>query len=81
MDDENEFDEMEGLVVITPQRFSRVTLIRAGLDFLGHVFEGAACAVRQVEHAVLGHEIRMAEERNWQEAMQYDLESIPETDD
>lgn len=80
MDDEDYADEGE-YMPIAPQRFSKVTLVRAGLDFLGHVAEGAACAIRQLEQAVIGHELRCYEERNWQEAMQFDLESIPETDD
>lgn len=77
---DEEMDESEGWTM-APQRFSKVTLIRAGLDFLGHVAEGAACAIRQLEHAVLGHELRMMEERNWQDELSYELESLPEGDD
>ena len=77
---DEDIEEGEGWTM-APQRFSRVTLVRVGLDFLGHVAEGAACAIRQLEHAVLGHELRMMEERNWQDELSYALETIDETGD
>lgn len=78
---EDDDDEFEGHMQIAPQRFSRVTLIRAGLDFLSHVAEGAACALRQLENAVIGHELRVYEERAFHEEMAWDLESIPDTEE
>lgn len=82
MDEEEyaDYDESESMH-FPPQRFSKVTLLRAAVDFLAHVAEGAACALRQIENGVISHEVRMIEERNFADQLAYDLECLPETEE
>lgn len=80
MDDDYDEDELE-YVEIPAQRFSKLTLIRAGLDFLGHTLEGARCALGIVEAAVMSHEIRMHQERSMQDELSWELESLPEIEE
>jgi hypothetical protein len=78
--DDDDF-EGEEYTTFSPQRFSWVTLVRAGLDFAGHVAHGAACAIQIVEQAVVSHEIRCYEEKAFSDQLAYDLECLPETEE
>lgn len=81
-DDDEDYDyEDDEVMHITPQRFSWVTVVRAGLDFLGHVAEGAACAIKQLEGAVVSHEIHTWEQRAFEDSVRLGLESLPCEDD
>lgn len=81
MDDESGFEEYEDVYEIQPQRFSKIVLLRAGLDFAGHVLEGARCALGIIEAAVIGHEVFQHEQKAFHEEMTWDLDMIPETDE
>lgn len=78
--DEDEYSE-EVHYEIMPQRFSKIVLLRAGLDFAGHVLEGARCALGMIEHAVVSHEVFQHEQRAFHDEMTYDLEMLPEAEE
>lgn len=81
MEDDDYDDDESYYVEIPAQRFSKLTLLSAGLDFLGHVLEGARCAVGRVEAAVMSHEMRMSHEKAMQDELSWELEALPSTED
>lgn len=76
-DDEDE--DYEG-PVIYPERFNKWVLLRAGLDFAGHILEGAHCALQILGRGVLAAEVYEAERKCFEEDVRAELEMLPEAE-
>lgn len=79
MDDED-FEDGEEFVM-EPQRFTWLVVAHAGLDFAGHILEGARCALGQIQHGLISHDLKCQLDKQFEDEIRWDLDSIPEIDE
>lgn len=77
----DEFEDEDEYSEFVPVRFTWRVLVRAGLDFTGHVLEGARCAVGLIEAAVISDEMKYHQDRLFHAEVSQALEMLPVMDE
>lgn len=79
--DEDDWESEGEELVMEPQRFTWMTVAHAGLDFAGHILEGARCALGHIQHGLISHDIKCRLDKQFEDEIRWDLDNIPEIDE
>lgn len=80
MDEDEEFEGFDP-EAIYPEPFSGWVLVKAGLDFVGHVLEAAHCALGVIGRGVISAEIFHGQQKYFAEVTRAELEMLPEVEE